>query len=114
MKYYSQHKTFNLFNLESSLSGLSKDNRWMKLTDKFPWSEAEQEYNKLLKNQYKGAGNKPARLVIGAMIVKHIEVFSDEKTITAIQENPYMQYLCGLELFTDKPVFSPELFVLLC
>ncbi|PMC10879.1 hypothetical protein [Hoylesella timonensis] len=36
---------------------------------------------------------------------------SDEKTIQAIQENPYMQYLLGLEKCTEKPVFVPELFV---
>ena len=28
---------------------LSKDNRWVKLADKFPWAEAEREYNKLFK-----------------------------------------------------------------
>ena len=33
---------------------------------------------------------------------------SDEKTIQAIQENPYMQYLLGLEKCTEKPVFVPE------
>ncbi len=27
-----------------------------------------------------------------------------------IQENPYMQYLCGLSEFTDKPLFDPSLF----
>ena len=27
-----------------------------------------------------------------------------------IQENPYMQYLCGLAEFTDKPLFDPSLF----
>ena len=111
MKYYSQHKTFNLFDLQSSLSGLSKDNRWVKLADNFPWAQAELEYNKLLKNRHRGAGNKPARLVVGAFIVKHVESLSDEKTITAIQETPYMQYLVGLDVFTNKPIFSPELFV---
>lgn len=39
------------------------------------------------------------------------EGLSDEKTIQAIQENPYMQYLLGLPKFTEKPVFVPELFV---
>ena len=34
-------------------------------------------------------------------------------TIQAIQENPYMQYLLGLSKFTEKPVFVPELFVLI-
>ena len=39
------------------------------------------------------------------------EGLSDEKTIQAILENPYMQYLLGLPKFTEKPVFVPELFV---
>ena len=41
------------------------------------------------------------------------EGLSDEKTIQAIQENPYMLYLLGLSKFTEKPVLVPELFVLI-
>ena len=52
-------------------------------------------------------------MVVGALIVKHVKNLSDEKTIQAIQENPYMQYLLGLSKFTEKPVFVPELFVLI-
>jgi hypothetical protein len=51
-------------------------------------------------------------MVVGALIVKHIENLSDDKTIQAIQENPYMQYLLGLPAFTEKPVFVLELLVL--
>ena len=47
-------------------------------------------------------------MVVGALIVKHMENLSDEKTILAIQENPYMQYLLGLSKFTEKPVFVPR------
>lgn len=36
---------------------------------------------------------------------------SDEETILAIQETPYMQYFVGLSEFTDKPIFDPTLFV---
>lgn len=36
---------------------------------------------------------------------------SDEETILAIQENPYMQYMLGLSEFNNKPVFDPSLFV---
>ena len=43
-----------------------------------------------------------ARMVVGALIVKHVEKLSDEKTIQAIQENPYMQYLLGLEKSTGN------------
>ena len=44
--------------------------------------------------------------------------FTRESTVLvnnaqAIQENPYMQYLLGLSKFTEKPVFVPELFVLI-
>ena len=112
MKYYSQYRSHDLFELQESLSGLSKDNRWVKLADRLPWDQIEKEYNKRLKNSHSGAGNKPARMVVGALIVKHVENLSDEKTILAIQENPYMQYLLGLTKFTEKPVFVPELFVL--
>lgn len=37
----------------------------------------------------------------------------EKSTFQAIQENPYMQYLLGLSKFTEKPVFVPELFVLI-
>ena len=112
MKYYSQYRSHDLFELQESLSGLSKLNRWVKLADNLPWDRIEKEYNKHLKNSHCGASNKPARMVVGALIVKHVENLSDEKTIQAIQENPYMQYLLGLDKFMEKPVFVPELFVL--
>ena len=112
MKYYSQYRSHDLFELQESLSGLSKSNRWVKLADHLPWDRIEKEYNKRLRNSHNGAGNKPARMVVGALIVKHVEKLSDENTIQAIQEKAYMQYLLGLEKFTEKPVFVPELFVL--
>lgn len=37
----------------------------------------------------------------------------EKSTFQGIQENPYMQYLLGLSKFTEKPVFVPELFVLI-
>ena len=112
MKFYSQYRSHDLFELHDTLSGLSKSNRWVRLADNLPWDKIEKEYNKRLRNSHSGAGNKPARMVVGALIVKHVENLSDARTIQAIQENPYMQYLLGLSKFTEKPVFVPELFVL--
>ena len=71
------------------LENLSKDNRWVKLADSLDWDYIEVEYNKRLKNQKVGAGNKPARMVVGALIIKHMLGSSDEGTILSIQENPY-------------------------
>lgn len=79
MKYYSQYHNHELFELQESLSGLSKSNRWVKLADNLPWDKIEQEYNKLLKNRHNGAGNKPARMVVGALIVKHVENLSNDR-----------------------------------
>ena len=33
MKYYSQYRSHDLFELQESLLGLSKSNRWVKLAD---------------------------------------------------------------------------------
>lgn len=111
MKYSSQYKPLTLDLFKSSFDGLNKDNRWVRLGDRLPWAEIEKAYNSRLDNRQRGAGNKPARMVIGALIVKHKLNLSDEETVEMIQENPYMQYLCGLSEFTDKPIFDPSLFV---
>ena len=67
MKYYSQYRIHDLFELQESLLGLSKSNRWVKLADRLPWAKIEKEYNKRLRNSHCGAGNKPARMVVGAL-----------------------------------------------
>ncbi len=94
----------------TSFDELDKNNRWVKLGDLLPWTELEKVYNSRLGNKVKGAGNKPARMIIGACIIKHKFSLSDEETVSMIQENPYMQYLCGLPEFSDKPLFDPSLF----
>lgn len=111
MKFSSQGKQLELDEFRSSLEGLNKSNRWVKLGDSIPWEEIEKLYNSKLSNKKRGAGNKPARMIIGALIIKHKMNLSDEETIYAIQENPYMQYFLGLSEFTDKPIFDPSLFV---
>lgn len=96
---------------QSSFDNIDKTNRWVALADLLPWAEIEKIYNSRLCNIVKGAGNKPARMIIGACIIKHKFNSSDRETIDMIRENPYMQYLCGLPEFTDKPLFDSSLFV---
>lgn len=111
MKFSSQGKQLSIDTFRSSLASLSKSNRWVQLGDTLPWSDIERLYNHRLNNGKRGAGNKPARMIIGAVLIKHKMNLSDEETILAIQENPYMQYFVGLSEFTDKPIFDPSLFV---
>ena len=111
MRYTSQHKQLSLDLFKSSFDDLDKRNRWVTLADIMPWAEIERLYNSRLNNLSKGAGNKPARMVVGACIIKHKFNLSDVETIEMIRENPYMQYLCGLTELTDQPIFDPSLFV---
>lgn len=111
MKYTSQAKQLTIDDFKSSWEGLSKSNRWVQLGDSLPWAKIEKLYNSRLNNSKKGAGNKPARMIIGAIIIQRKLALSDIETIQMIQENPYMQYMLGLPEFTDKPIFDPSLFV---
>ena len=78
MKFYApKYKQLDLGLLRSSLDELDKKNRWVALGDLLPWTEIEKEYNSRLDNQKKGAGNKPARMILGAMIIKHKLNLSD-------------------------------------
>lgn len=52
-------------------------------------------------------------MAVDALIMKHVEKLSVKNTVLAIQENPYMQYLLGLEKLTEKKAFVPEQFVLI-
>lgn len=58
-----------------------------------------------------GARSIDARIIIGALIIKHIEGKDDRGTIEMIAENPYMQYFLGSDHFSSIPVFDPSLFV---
>lgn len=111
MNFSSQGKQLCIDDFRSSLEGLNKSNRWVELGDTLPWDEIEKLYNKRLNNGKRGAGNKSARMIVGALVIKHKMNLSDEETILAIQENPYMQYFVGLSEFTDKPIFDSSLFV---
>jgi hypothetical protein len=89
---------------------LNPDNRWVKLGERIPWDELAQDYYKQM-SAGRGRPAKNARLVIGAVIIKHKMNLSDEETVLQIQENPYLQYFGGLPKYQDEPAFAPSLFV---
>jgi len=89
---------------------LSSDNRWVKLSKIVNWDKFAQKYI-LMMNQGFGRPGVAPRVVLGALIIKHMEKLDDRGTIRMIQENPYMQYFLGLKGFSIAPVFDPSLFV---
>lgn len=91
-------------------NSLSPDNRWVKLAKVVPWDELAKVYITNL-NQYSGRESIDARMVIGALIVKHKLGLDDRGTVSMISENIYLQYFCGLTSFQVEAPFHPTVFV---
>jgi hypothetical protein len=89
---------------------LDPNNRWVKLRDCLPWDELSESYYKTLCSNL-GRPAKDARIVIGAVIIKHKLSISDEETVEQIRENPYLQYFIGLKGFQAKAAFASSLLV---
>jgi len=89
---------------------LDKHNRWVKLAECIPWDELAESYYRGVATD-RGRPLKDARLVIGAVIIKHKLCLSDVETVQQTQENPYMQFFVGLPGYQPTPPFVPSLFV---
>jgi hypothetical protein len=102
-------KTPPLFNEPFSLGGeLNRENRWLTLAAVMDWEAIEEVYMRHFSRM--GRPAKDARLVCGLLIVKWLEGFSDERTVTELRENPYVQAFCGLPAFvTDESAADSSL-----
>ena len=90
---------------------LDKNNRWVVLAECIPWDELAQAYHRALDQSGQGRPSKDARLVIGAVLIKHKLCLSDRETVAQIQENPYLQYFVGLPGYQQAAPFAPSLLV---
>ena len=69
-----------------------------------PRDEAEEAYAKQFVNN--GNPAHPARIALGALIIKQELQCSDEWTVRHVSENPYLQYCLGLKEYTSKCPFG--------
>ena len=90
---------------------LRVDNRWVVLSRLVPWDDLSNIYLKHV--GVSGMGPKPInpRIVIGALIIKHMEDLDDREVVAQVSENVYMQYLLGYSSFNPDPPFDASLFV---
>ena len=108
---YISEKQLSIEEFETPFEGsLSPDNRWVKLSKVVPWDRFAEIYMSVMNSEIGRPGLSP-RLVLGALIIKHIENLDDRRVISNIQENIYMQYFIGLKGFCTKAVFDASLFV---
>jgi transposase, IS5 family len=91
---------------------LDKSNRWVKLGESIPWDALASIYYRSMSSDM-GAPAIDARIVIGAMIIKHKLKLDDREVIESIRENMYMQIFLGLREYSYNDVFDRSLFTTL-
>ncbi len=89
---------------------LDKENRWVKLAATIPWDNLANIYYRKMDSDF-GAPSLSARIVIGAVIIKHMLNIDDREVVAQIQENMYLQYFVGLSSFTTREPFDASLMV---
>jgi len=89
---------------------LDPDNRWIALARLIPWDLAEEIYLESLCDDF-GAPALPARVALGALLIKERLGLTDRETVEAIQENPYLQFFIGKEEFEYVRPFDASLMV---
>lgn len=89
---------------------LLKTNRWVKLASIMPWERIEQIYMESFQSE-RGRPAISSRIAFGSIFIKENDNLTDEGTVVAIAENPYMQYFLGLTAFQAEPLFDPSMMV---
>jgi hypothetical protein len=89
---------------------LQANNRWVIKARLIPWDDIEGDYADLFPS---GTGNvaKPARVALGALVIKETLGLTDEETVEQIRENPYLQYFLGYKEYTNEKPFDSSLMV---
>lgn len=88
---------------------LNRENEWVKLAELVPWETAEEIYALQFENN--GHPAHPARVALGALIIKQRLKCSDAWTVRHISENPYLQYFIGLKEYRDVCPFGASTMV---
>ena len=106
---YRKNKQLSIDDFKLPFEGqLSPENRWVKMAEEIPWDEIEKRYSSLFTSKL-GNVAKPARMALGALIIKEKCGYSDRETVQQISENPYMQFFIGLKEFKLEKPFDPSL-----
>jgi len=89
---------------------LDTTNRWVVLSKHIPWDKLANIYYHGMRSDF-GAPSLSARMVIGAVIIKHILNIDDREVVDQIRENIYLQYFVGLSSFQTCAPFDASLMV---
>ncbi|GGF49745.1 IS5 family transposase [Echinicola rosea] len=90
---------------------LDPNNRWVLLSAQIPWDDLVGLYNKHHPAKQTGRPSLNPRVLIGAVIIKHILNLDDRETVAQITENMYLQYFLGYSSYIREAPFDASLFV---
>lgn len=90
---------------EQRLSSLLNPSHELYLLSKLiDWEQYEKEFAGYFVENV-GAPAKPVRLIVGILMLQHMNNYSDESAIDEWVENPYWQFFCGYDyLEWEKPI----------
>lgn len=111
LREYTAQNQLTLDCFESPFGNLDRNNRWVKLSDSIPWDAIVSLYRK--HHPPKSTGRPPVspRILIGAVMIKHLNDYDDRETIEQIKENIYLQYFLGFTGFSTEAPFDASVFV---
>ena len=92
-------------------NGLDTSNRWVVLSAQIPWDELVGLFNKRNPAKSTGRPSLNPRVLIGAVIIKHLLNVDDRETVAQITENMYLQYFLGYSSYIKEAPFDASLFV---
>ena len=111
MVRYKPNAQLDLEGFETTFSQkLSAKNRWVILAQIIPWDKLADVYYRKMRSKL-GPPTLDARMVIGAVIIKHLLNIDDREVVQQISENMYLQYFVGLSGFQKEPPFDASLMV---
>lgn len=80
------------------------------MASQIPWDKLANVYYKNMRSDF-GPPTLDARMVIGAVIIKHMLNIDDREVVEQIKENIYLQYFVGLSGFQTAAPFDASLMV---
>src|SRR5699024_7493627 len=87
---------------------LNPDNRCVVMASLGPCAEIELDYSRRRGEPDQVKRADPVRLARGSLMIKEKLELSDDETVLAITEKPYLQYFIGLHVFQEKAPFDPS------
>jgi IS5 family transposase len=87
---------------------LDPSNRWVILSKQIPWDGLVSLFNRHNPPKQTGRPALNPRVLIGAVIIKHILNLDDRETVAQITEN---MYFLGYSSYIKEAPFDPSLFV---